>query len=102
MANYLFVYYGGMMATTPAEQKKSMDAWMGWFGKLGKAVVDGGAPTKPGKIVSKSGAKSITDSPITGYSIIKADSLDAAVVMTKTCPIIPEGGQIAIYEVLPM
>jgi hypothetical protein len=102
MSNYLFVYYGRMMATTPAEQKKSMDVWMEWFGKLGKAVVDGGAPTKPGKIVSKSGVKAISQNMVSGYSIIKADNLDGAVSMAKTCPIIPEGGQIGIYEVLPM
>jgi len=102
MANYLFVYYGGMMAATPAEQKKSMDAWMAWFGKLGKAVVEAGAPTKPGKIVSKSGTKSISDNPVTGYSIVKADNLDAAVTMAKGCPSIPIGGQVAVYELLPM
>ncbi len=102
MANYLFVYYGGMMAATPAEQKKSMDAWMGWFGKLGKAVVEKGAPTKPGKVVSKSGAKSIRANPVTGYTVIKADNLDAAVVMAKGCPSIPEDGQVAVYELLPM
>jgi hypothetical protein len=92
----------GMMATTPAEQKKSMDAWMGWFGKLGKAVVDGGAPTKPGEIDSKSGAKAISANPVTGYSIIKADNLDAAVVMARGCPSIADGGQVAVYELLPM
>ena len=102
MAKYLFVYYGGMMADTPAKQKKSMDAWMGWFGKLGKAVVDGGAPTMPGKIVSSSGTKSTGAKPVTGYSIIQAANLEAAVVMAKGCPSIPEGGQVAIYETLPM
>lgn len=103
MGNYLFVYYGDMgMAATPAEQKKSMDAWMGWFGKMGKAVVDGGSPTKPGKIVSKSGAKAISANPVTGYTIIKAANLNAAVVMAKGCPSIPEDGQVAVYEILPM
>ena len=102
MANYLFVYYGGMMASTPAEQKKSMEAWMGWFGKLGKAVVEMGAPTMPGKIVRSSGVRAIGKEPITGYSIIKADDLNAAVEMAKGCPSIPEGGSVAIYETLAM
>jgi hypothetical protein len=35
MENYLFVYYGGKMAATPAEQKKSMDEWMNWFKNQG-------------------------------------------------------------------
>jgi hypothetical protein len=102
MANYLLVYYGGGMAATPAEQKKSMDAWMGWFGKLGKAVVDMGAPTKPGKLVSKAGAKDISADPVTGYTIIKADSLNAATTIAKGCPNISDGGQVAVYEILPM
>ena len=102
MGKYLFVYYGGMMAPTPEEQKKSMDAWMGWFGKLGKDVVDIGAPTKPGKVVGKSGTKAIGNNPVTGYSIIKADDLDTAVAKAKSCPNIADGGQVAVYELLPM
>jgi hypothetical protein len=102
MPKYLFVYYGGMMAETPAQQKKSMDAWMGWFGGLGKAVVDAGAPTKPGKTVSKAGARVTGANSVTGYSVVQARSLGAAVKMAKECPIIPEDGKIAVYEMMPM
>ncbi len=102
MAKYLFVYYGGMMAATPAGQKKSMDQWMAWFGKLGKAVVEPGAPTVPGKTVSKVGVRATGANPITGYSVIKADSMDAATAMARGCPSIPEGGKVAVYELLPM
>jgi hypothetical protein len=102
MTKFLFVFYGGKMAETPAAQKKSMDAWMGWFGKLGKAVVDAGAPTRPGKIVSSTGAKAIGAKPVTGYCIVQAENMEAAIALTKGCPIIPEGGQVAVYEILPM
>ena len=47
MPNYLFVYYG--MDDDEALQEKEMEIWTAWFDKLGKAVVDMGAPTKPGK-----------------------------------------------------
>jgi len=33
-----------------------------------------------------------------GYSIIKADSLDAAVGMAKGCPVLQGGAQISIFE----
>jgi hypothetical protein len=103
MAKYLYVYYGGMMAETPAQQKKSMDMWMAWFGKLGKSVVDAGAPTKPGKTVGKAGVRATgAANPVTGYSIVQAASLDAATEMAKGCSSIPEGGKIAVYELLPM
>jgi hypothetical protein len=34
----------------------------------------------------------------TGYSILKADSLDAAVEMARSCPVLQGGGQITVYE----
>jgi hypothetical protein len=102
MAKYLFVYYGGMVATTPAARQKSMAAWVKWFEKMGKAVVEMGAPTMPGKMVRKSGARAIRKEPVTGYSIIKADDLAAAVEIAKGCPSIPEGGSVAVYETFAM
>ncbi len=103
MPNYLFVYYGGMAATpTPEQQKKTMDVWMGWFGKLGKAVVEIGAPTKPGKTVSKAGARATGKDGVAGYSIIKANNLGAAVNLAKSHPDIREGMKIAVYEITPM
>ena len=104
MHKYLFVFYGGLTpdTSTPAQQKKEMDAWMGWFGKMGKAVVQNGGPAMPGKIVSKSGVRAIGKDPVTGYSIIQAKDLAAAVEMAKGCPSIPEGGKVAVYETMAM
>jgi len=99
MGKYLFVYYGGKMASTPSEQKKSMDAWMNWFKDKEQAVVDAGNPTMPGKVVSKNGVKAITGKKVTGYSIFKADNIDAAVAIAKTSPQM-DGGEIAVYEVV--
>jgi hypothetical protein len=102
MAKFLLVYYGGNMETDPAKAKKEMAAWLKWFGSLGKAVVDGGAPTMPGKIVSATGVKSIGARPVTGYSILQAENLDAAIALAKGCPNIGEGGQVAVYTLMPM
>ena len=99
MENYLFVYYGGKMAGTPAEQKKSMDDWMNWFKNQGAAVVDAGNPTMPGKLVTKRGVKLIGGEPVTGYSIFKAKDMDAAVAIAKTSPQM-EGGEIAVYSIM--
>jgi hypothetical protein len=107
MANYLFVYYGGMaksepMAMTPEEQQKEMEKWTAWFQKLGKAVVEMGAPTKPGKMVTKAGARATGANAVAGYSIIKANSLGAAVKMAKSHPDVSKGIKIAVYELMPM
>lgn len=103
MAKYLFLYSGGTTpADAPAKVKKSMDAWMAWFGKLGKAVVEPGSPTRPGKIVSGKGVRATGAKPVTGYTIIQAADLDAAVAVAKGCPGISEGGQLAVYELAQM
>ncbi|MDD5189565.1 MAG: hypothetical protein PHE50_00805 [Dehalococcoidales bacterium] len=99
---FLFVYYGGMMAATPAEQKKSMQVWTDWFGKLGKSLVDMGAPTKPGKLVTKDGIKAIGETPVAGWSVVMADDMDAAVKIAKSHPDVAKGMKVAVYEVLPM
>ena len=102
MAKYLLVYYGGKMETDPKMVEKSMAKWMKWFGDLGKAVVDGGAPTQAGKIVSKSGVKSVGGKPVAGYSILEAKSLDAAIAMANSHPDIAEGLKVAVYPLMPM
>lgn len=102
MTNYLLVYYGGKPAA-PNERQKVMDDWMNWFKSLGQAVVDVGNPTKPGKMVSSKGVKDgVKGDIVTGYSILKADSMNAVVEMAKKSPQLAAGGQIAIYEVMSM
>lgn len=102
MAKFLIVFYGGKMETDPAKQKKSMDTWMAWYKQLGKAVVDMGTPTMPGKIINAAGMQAIGDRPVTGYSIIQAESMDAALALAKGCPIIADGGQVAVYSMMAM
>jgi hypothetical protein len=102
MAKFLFAYYGGKMETDPQKQKESMEAWMKWFAGLGKAVVDAGNPTMPGKLVSKGGTKDISGDAVTGYSIIQADNLDAALKIAKGSPQTSAGGQIAVYSIAEM
>jgi hypothetical protein len=99
MGNYVLVYKGGGMAQTPEEQQKAMAAWGAWFGALGDAVVDGGNPFGPSASVSTDGSvKDGNSSGLTGYSILKADSLSAASQLAKGCPILSDGGSIEVYE----
>lgn len=99
MATYLLVYKGGSMPETEAEQGQVMEAWGKWFSGLGEAVVDGGNPFGPSKSVSADG--SISDgasSRLSGYSILKAENLDAAAALAKDCPVLLGGASIEVYE----
>ncbi len=105
MPKFLLVYYGGATQQDPAAAEQSMKAWVKWFEAMGKAVVDAGNPTMPGKVVSAKGVKDgAIGEPITGYSIITADSVDAVAAQAKKSPHLTEGGRIAVYtisEVMP-
>jgi hypothetical protein len=101
MANYVLLYSGGGMAESEAEQAAIMQAWGAWFGGLGNALVDGGNPfSGQAKSIASNGSVSngAIGTAATGYSIIKADSLDAAVELAKGCPVLQSGGEITVYE----
>src|SRR2546428_12275181 len=105
MANFVLLYSGGSMPESEAEQAAVMQAWGAWYGELGSAVVDGGNPFTPkAKRIASNGT--VSDGPVgtlaTGYSIIKADSLDSAVEMAQHCPVLQGDGQISVYETFPV
>lgn len=56
MGKYVLAYKGGSMAETPEAQEKAMQAWMGWFGALGSAIVDGGNPFGASTAVQSDGS----------------------------------------------
>jgi hypothetical protein len=104
MANYVLVFKGGSVPATEAEQKAALADWGAWYGSMGAAVVDGGTPFGPSKSIAGDGTVSDgAASELTGYTILTADSLDAAAELSKGCPILAGGaGSIEIYETLAM
>jgi hypothetical protein len=56
-----------------------------------------------GMAVEKSGVSKIENFPSTGYSIIKADSMEEAVELTKGCPLLKsDKAAVRVYEAMPM
>jgi hypothetical protein len=101
MANYLLTYYGGSMPETPEGQAQVGQAWTALFGQLNDALVDGGNPTSQSRAISSDGSVMDARSAPSGYSIIKADSLDAAVKASKGCPVLVGGATIVVSETFP-
>jgi hypothetical protein len=101
MPKYVLLYSGGSMPESQAEQAQAIKGWEAWFSKLGKAVVDQGDPFTP-KAKSVNSDGSIVDGSVdgmaSGYSILEADSLDAAVKMAKGCPVLQGGAKISVFE----
>lgn len=102
MTKYVLTFIGGGSPETPEAAQAAEAAWGAWYGKLGAAVVDPGNPTAASKTIAPDG--SVTDgSDITGYTLLQADSLDAATEMAKLCPILDGGnGGIVVSEAIDM
>ena len=69
-----------MRESTPERQRQGMEAWRKWMGDHQSSLVDGGAPLGKTKRVDAKGV-SDTKNDIGGYSIVQADSADAAAKM---------------------
>lgn len=104
MATYMLVYQGtsqGPPEMTDAERDAVMQAWGAWMEKHSSSIRDVGAPT--GDRASVGGSESPL--PITGYSLVEADSLQEAQAFCDGHPYLdgaPEEYSIDVYELLPM
>lgn len=102
MANYILAYRGGRKPATPEEGAAGMAKWKTWLGDLGDAVVNPGQPLGKSMIVSTSGVSDDAGpTPLTGYTVVNADSLDAALEMAKSCPFL-DMGDLEVAEMIEM
>jgi hypothetical protein len=92
-----------MKNSTPEQQKKGMEAWMKWMGDHKASIVDGGAPLGKSKRVDSKGASDTTNE-LGGYSVVQADSAEAATkIFGKDHPHLQmPSGRIEIVEIMPM
>lgn len=108
MAKYIFLYYNGgdPSQTSKEEMEGIMADWGKWYEEMGSSIVDGGAPFGPnGQAVSRDSADPVGEWPASGYTIIEADSMEAAVEKAKGHPMHKHtDGEavIRVYEAMPM
>ena len=99
---FVFAYHSGEIPESPEEGAKRTAKFETWVGGLGDAVVNPGHPLGKSKTVSSSGVSDDGGpNTLVGFSIVKADSMDAALEMAKGCPYL-EHGTIEVAEVKEM
>jgi hypothetical protein len=92
-----------MKNSTPEQRKKGTEAWEKWMVHNEASLVDRGAPVGKTKRVDTKGTKDAKND-VCGYSIVQADSADAAAkIFGKDQPFLQmPGAAIEIVEILEM
>lgn len=102
MPDFIFAYHGGKRPENPEEGEQLMARWKAWVAGLGDAMVNPGTPVGMSKTVSADG---VTDdggaNPLSGYSVVRADSMEAVLELAKSCPFL-EMGTIEVAEQIEM
>lgn len=83
----------GTMEHTPEFQQ----AHQTWWASVQRHVIDPGNPLVNGRNTAKDGPVTEIAEPALGYSIIEADSLEAALALLEGCPM-----DMWVYEAVPM
>lgn len=108
MTKYMFVYHAPMTPAdatppNPEEMQAVMGEWEAWAGKVGSGMVDFGAPLAGGTRVTKDGTEPSTRE-VSGYTLIEAESMDAALELARIHPHLnmPGGCEIEVHEAQPV
>jgi len=99
MKNYVIINHSDGTAAPASAQD-----WGAFFQAVGGSLVDGGKPFTKEKAVLKAGEidSSLSDT-VAAYYIIKAESLEEAVALTKGSPLADKPGcEVRIYETAQM
>lgn len=104
MAKFIYVYHGaGTPPATPEEGQAMMAAWGAWIGDTSTVTIGAGAPVGKSSTVSASGVKDDGGAnPVSGYGLVEAPDLAAAIEKAKSCPLIQAGGTVEIAPEVQM
>jgi hypothetical protein len=103
MPQYVIAYLGGNQPSSLEEGKKHMAKYMEWLNSLGDSAVSPMNPFKDTHTVKPEGTSapgSVTK--MSGFTIINADSMDAALALAKSCPFLEIGGSLEVSELMQM
>jgi hypothetical protein len=103
MEKFVFAYHGGPSSLSKEEGQALMTNWMRWMESMGDAVIDRGhalgqsKTAGPDGIIDHGGAN-----PLSGFSVVQASDINAALKMAAVSPHVEIGGTIEVAPVMNM
>ncbi|MEM7400451.1 MAG: hypothetical protein AAF304_00715 [Pseudomonadota bacterium] len=103
MQQYIFIYLGGEQPSSEEEGKKHFEKYQKWLATLGDSIVSPAIPFKDTHTVHTDGStQQGTTTLMSGMSILKFESMQAALVAAKACPFLEIGGTLEVSEMIEM
>jgi hypothetical protein len=103
MKQYVLVYLGGTQPPDPEAANKHMNQYMEWLSSLGESVVIPTIPLKDTTTVSSDGTiKQGGSCAMSGFTVIKAESIEDALKIAQDCPFLDIGGSLEVSELMQM
>ena len=103
MPRYIMVYLGGDQPSSPEEGQRHFARYMDWLAELGDAAESPANPLGPSSTVNPDGSVSAGGSTgMSGYTIVRAESMEAALEMAKSCPFLEINGSLEVSELMQM
>jgi hypothetical protein len=103
MPHYIIAYHGGRPPESPEEGAAHKVKWGAWIGGLGEAAINPGTPLGMSTMINAEGVlEEGGPEPMSGFSIVAADDLDAALAIAKSCPFLDIGGTLEVAQVMNM
>ena len=103
MPQYIITYLGGDKPSSPEEGKQHFAKYKEWLSSLGDSAVSPANPLKNTSTVNSDGTVTTGGTTaMSGYTIIEADSMDAALLIAKACPFLDIGGSLEVSELVEM
>lgn len=103
MPQFVLCYFAGDTPTTKEEGQKHYAQYQKWLSDLGTAVISPANPFKNTHTLNPNGSITAkSNSTMSGYTILEADSMEKAIEMARSCPFLNINGTLEISERIKM
>jgi hypothetical protein len=103
MSKFIIVYLGGNQPSSPEEGQQHFAKYMEWLNSLGDSAVSPANPLKDTTTVNPDGRVTAGGTTtMSGYTIVRADSMESALSIAMTCPFLDIGGSLEVSELVEM
>ncbi len=103
MNTYILVYLGGNQPTNEEEGKMHFEKYRTWLSSLGDSLVSPANPLKDTTVITPDGTVTPgSTTEMSGFTVLQANSLQAAIEMSRSCPFLEIGGTLEVSEMMRM